>query len=87
MNNPLIEQACDCSTVRGGGGCKVRPCLFRGTRAESASHHDQPPGPAVWSALEPPWSSDCSSKLAADLQHGAMAHARCVLVSAAGTRW
>ena len=29
MNNPLIEQACGCSTVRGGGGCTVRARLCR----------------------------------------------------------
>ena len=55
-----------------------------GTRVKSACHHDQTP--AVWSALEQPWSSDCSSKLAAALWCEVVTDARCVLDFADGTR-
>ena len=55
MKLRLIEQACGCSTVQGGGGLNVRARLSAaGTRLKSACWQDHAPAECFAFATEPP---------------------------------
>ena len=83
----LVEQACGCCTVHGGGGVKVRArlCLWQSGGQHLQLHHE-PAYTDCGLQRNRHASSDWWSKLAAALRCEAEAESRCVLISAPGTR-